>query len=356
MPIYGLTDQTPSFKEIGRLRLGIPKSEAATSGPKEIGYFRADFRPDALQAFIKFTDAYKDKPTEINFRLPFNEIERCWDAYYEVYNTSGMLGKADGKRWLYLRNNKTGELLVNNGVPMQPGNYPQDESGMPYMPFDKDIPVYSYQNKKGVDVGVFAKPTGRLKVFVPECQQAGFVQVITHSVYNIMRISAQLAGIKEIAKNAGMILPHVPMVLSRRLEQISVNINGKKAQQEHYLLNIEVNQDWSAAQFALLDRLLPGTTMPVLALPEPTIEEIAEDDAEPITEDTGELTDEEKQAIIDDERYEWAKNMTTGKGAKFETLLPENLQSIIDNAEEFHASEDQVNAANIILARLAKMQ
>src|SRR4030042_1663155 len=121
MPITGLTDRTPSFKEIGRLRLGIPKTEMAkdASGPKEISYFRPDFRPDAADSFAAFLAIYGDQPTEIHIRLPFPQIERCWDAFYEVYNTAGMLGMADGQRWLFLRPNKNRALLVKDGVGLQ---------------------------------------------------------------------------------------------------------------------------------------------------------------------------------------------------------------------------------------------
>jgi hypothetical protein len=261
MPIAGLTDRLPSFKEIGRLRLGIPKSEMATGGPKEIPYFRPDFRPDAADSFAAFLAIYGDKPTEIHIRLPFPQIDRCWDAFYEVYNTTGMLGMADGMRWLYLRHNKTGELLVKDGVPIQAQGLPADDIGMAYLPFDKNVPVYSHISKKGGDVAVYAKPTGRLKVLIPELKRAVFIQVITHSTYNCRKISSQLAGIEIIAHNAGMTLPMVPMILSRRKELISVSINGKKSMQDHYLLNIEIDPVWMEAQFKYLDALMPGVQM-----------------------------------------------------------------------------------------------
>jgi hypothetical protein len=290
MAIAGLTDRSPSFKEIGRLRLGIPKSEMATGGPKEIPYFRPDFRPDATDSCTAFTLIYGDQPTEIHIRLPFPQIDRCWDAFYEVYNTAGMLGMADGQRWLYLRHNKTGELLVKDGVPVHAMGLPTDENGMAYLPFDKDTPVYSYTSKKGGDVAVYAKPTGRLKVLIPELKRAVFIQVITHSVYNCRRISSQLAGIEIVAQNAGMTLPMVPMVLSRRKELISVSINGKKSMQEHYLLNIEIDPVWMEAQFKYLDALMPGMT-PTLRMQLPQGEEVKPEDIEEPTVDNGEDID-----------------------------------------------------------------
>lgn len=284
MAITGLTDRTPSFKEIARLRLGIPKSEALVSGPQEISYFRPDFRPDALDAATDFMTFYGPKPDRVTIRLPFTQIDRCWDAFYEVYNKTGMLGMADGKKWLYLRSNQTGELLVKDGVPTNATGLPVDENGMAYLPFDKTVPVYSYKSKKGEDVAVFAKPTGRLKVLIPVLKRAAYVLVITHSVYNIMRISEQLAGVAAIAQSAGMTLPMVPMVLSRRLENISVSIKGRKSMQDHYLLNIEIDPVWMSAQFDFLNTLMPGKTVVPLALA-PKIEAVAPED---LSESNGE--------------------------------------------------------------------
>ena len=260
-PIVGLTDGPPSFSEIGRLRLGISKAEIAKigKGPKEIGYFRPDFRPNAVDAFNDFIKFYTDKPTAINFRLPFNDIARCWDANFEVFNKTGMLGKSDGVKWLYLCNNKTGEVKVDrNGKPAEPtGQF--DENGNEYLPFDPNVPVYSYKNQKtGEDVPVYAKQTGRLNILIPELGRMNYVQIITHSIYNIARISEQLAGIKHIAENAGTTLPMVPMVIVRQLESISVSYGGRKHMEEHYLLHIEIRPDWAGAQFRLLDSIMPG--------------------------------------------------------------------------------------------------
>jgi hypothetical protein len=267
-PIAGLTDRSPSFKEIGRLRLGIPKSEAAMSGPKEIGWFRADFRPDAQDALVEFMKVYGQQPTEIHFRLPFAEINRCWDANYEVYNKFGMLGMADGKRWMYLRHNKTGELLVKDGVPTHAEGTKVNEDGEVYLPFDPKVPVYSYTSKKGEEVKVYARPTGRLRILIPELKRAAYVQIITNSLYNCIHLSEQLAGVAEIAKNAGMSLPQVPLTITRRKELISVTFNGHKQMQEHYLLNIEIDPLWMEAQFNYLATLMPGTKpapVPVLS-------------------------------------------------------------------------------------------
>lgn len=352
MAIVGLTDRTPSFKEIGRLRLGIPKAEALKSGPKEISHFRPDFRPDALDAQTEFIRVYGPHPAAVNIRLPFPNIERCWDAFYEVYNTSGMLGMADGQRWLYLRNNKTSELLVRDGVPSNAAGLPIDSNGMPYMPFNPKTPVYSYKSKKEQDVAVYARPTGRLKVLVPELKRAAYIIVITHSVYNIMRISEQLAGAAAVAQNAGMSLPMVPMVLSRRKESISVSFSGKKKMQEHYLLNIEIDPLWMEAQFRFLNTLMPGaakaalpaaSAAPSLQLPsgDPTPEDLTEGGDEIIGDEPSveEPVVEGPErpylpAVLKEKLAEWAK-LYEGQSAngKYRGMLANTLNTTFEGDE-----------------------
>lgn len=284
MSIIGLTDGQPSFKEIGRLRKGAPKTAGTLS---DLTYFRADFRPDEMSAAQEFATVYGNTPTRINIRLAFPLIQNCWDAWWEVYNSSGMLGQADGERWLYLRHNKTGELLVKNGVP--------------HMAFDPTVPVYSYRSeKKNQDIPVFAKPTGKLRVMIPELRRAAYVLVLTHSWYDVGQISSQLAGIKELAERIGMTLPMVPLVLTRRPQTISVAYNGKKSLAEKWLINIEIEPEWAAAQFKYLEQIQPGMLLPapapIPALPAGVPDETVDDedpdpydyDASPVDPQTSE--------------------------------------------------------------------
>jgi hypothetical protein len=254
---------TPAFKELGRIRKGIPKSQ----GLQDLHTFRMDFRPDEPNALARFLEEYKTiYPQSINVRLAFNEIERVWSNWFTVYNTSGMLGKAgllpglEGWHWHYLRSNKTGELIVKDGL---------TKDGKT-MPFDPTIPIYSYRNRKGEDVEVFARPEGKLSVMIPELQAIGYMVLITHGWYDCSKIESQLAAIKEISERVGMTLPMVPLIISRRPEQVSVSIKGRKHMEERWIINLDVRKDWGEAQFALLDKIQPGAMLPAptaLALP-----------------------------------------------------------------------------------------
>lgn len=256
MAIFSSETRISSFMEIGRIRKGAPKSE----GLKDLEHFRVDFRPDQEDAARAFRSVYGDAPTSINVRLAFPQVDRCWMCYFMVYNTSGLLGKAgiipgqDGLWWLYLRSHKTGELLVKDGF--KPGTSEQ-------LPFDPSIPVYSYKSKKtGEDVPVYAKPEGRLFVMVPELRRINFVTLLTHSWYDCARLDGQLHDIQEVAERMGLSLPAVPLRLVRRKEIISIAHDGKKRMAEKWLIHLDVDQDWSAAQFKLLDQIKPGAALP----------------------------------------------------------------------------------------------
>lgn len=281
MPIPGLTDATASFKEIGRIRKGAPKDQ----GLKDLRHFRWDLRPDEAPRYLDtLLSVYGGQPTRINIRIPFKDITRCWDANYMVYNTSGLLGQAggldgqEGLFWQYLRDNKSGALIVRN--------WRREDSGEP-MVFDPAIPVYSYRSKKsGQDVPVFAKPEGRLKVILPLLRVMNYFTLVTHSVYDIANISRELTGIAEIAEGMGMSLPQVPLILSRRMDTVSVAIDGKKHMEEKSLVHIDIDPTWSGPAFDLLNALVPGAALPerqvieLPALPAGVADDESEDELE----------------------------------------------------------------------------
>lgn len=266
MPIFGLTDRTPSFREIARLRKGAPKAQ----GLKDLDHFRPDFRPSEDAARRLFVERYGEQANDIEVRLAFPQIERVWQSWFMVYNTAGLLGKAgviagresEGRLWVYLRNNKTGELLVKDGQVTPAGQ----RAGISQA-FDPYTPVYSYFSPKHKkDIPVYAKPEGRLSVLVPALKVLNYVTVLTHSIYDVMRIEDQLLSIQEVAERVGMTLPMVPIILRRRWEKVSIAYDDKKRMEDKCLINLDAAPDWAAAQFQLLDTVKPGM---LLAAPRP---------------------------------------------------------------------------------------
>jgi hypothetical protein len=238
MPIKGLTDQPKQFKEIGQLRKGAPKPKDQQRPGADLTYFRATFEEGEDKAVAMFHDAYGDEPREINIRLPFDTVEENFDAWQEAYVQSGLIHRCDGEYVQYEIDPRTGEVLVMDGL---------DANG----------------EQVKCDGSADCKPTGRLKVIIPELRRLAFMTVLTTSVWDILNISRQLEAIRYM--NGGK-LQRVPLVLTRRPREISTpsGKGGKKARREKWLLGIEADPDWVEAQILKLPaieeplRLPPG--------------------------------------------------------------------------------------------------
>lgn len=276
MPIDGLTNGTPSFREIGRLRKGAPKSDGKL---QDLNYFRPDFRPNETEAFRKFLDVYGDKPTKIEAFLAFDRIDLCWDANWEVYNTRGLLGMADGTKWTYLRSNKNGELLVRDGEVLVITDGMQtvtDESGRLILPFDPKMPVYSYKGgkDKNQDIGVFPRPTGKLKLLLPRLGMLNYVTLLTHSWYDCANISNELAAVAQIAQAVNLTPSQIPLVVTRSTDKVSVNINGQKSMSEKSLVHVDIDPVFAQLYISVIARsklqpIAPGESREVAQLPAP---------------------------------------------------------------------------------------
>jgi len=105
------------------------------------------------------------------------------------------------------------------------------------------------------------KPTGRLKVIVPELRRLAFMTVLTTSVWDILNISRQLEAIRYM--NGGK-LQKVPLVLTRRPREISTpsGKGGKRARREKWLLGIEADPDWVEAQILRLPAIEEPLQLP----------------------------------------------------------------------------------------------
>ena len=229
MPIIGLTDRGLSFPEIGQIRKGQKEERQRKDGskykiPVDLDYFRVEFDEQEQDTANKFLGVYGPEPQEINIILPFDEIERCWDAWLEAYTAGRMVARSDGNRFTYLVDTGAGEIIVKNGEPFKPYQEGQEVG--------KD-----YEGKS-----VFCKPVGRLKIIVPELARAAYMTVITTSVHDIGNLSMQLEAFKQL--NNGVI-KGIPLVLRRRPKPISVPTkDGGRVRMEKWLLAIEADPAW----------------------------------------------------------------------------------------------------------------
>ncbi len=278
MPIKGLTDRGLSFPEIGQIRKGAKKPADGKKPGADLSYFRVEFDEQEAKAAEIFRQTYGNQPAAIRIILPFNEIERMWDANLEGYTAGRMVARSDGEIYNYLVDAQTGELLVKNGIDLktrQPRPYIEGE------------PCGSYKAQNGKIEKIFCKPSGRLKVIIPELARAAYLTVLTTSKHDIINISDQLRAFQTI--NNG-IIAGIPLVLRRRPRKISTpNADGTRARRVKWLLSIEADPEWVKRRLTETKRLaLPGNGLALPAPERPQLEPGDEGDYEP---DAGDLAD-----------------------------------------------------------------
>ena len=224
------------------MRKGAPKREDGNRPGTDLRHFRATFDERETEAAKTFLEHYGTQPTEMDVLLPFNDISENFDAWREAYVAGGLVHCCDGERVWYEVNPATGECLVTNGEPT-----------------------------KKCDGSAGCKPTGRLKIIVPQLQRLAHLTVLTTSIHDIMNLHRQLEALLQISgKLAG-----IPLKLRRRPVKVSTpsGDGGKRARREKWLLSIEADAAWVKAQLqAMTAAALPGNGLgedvPLLEAPE----------------------------------------------------------------------------------------
>jgi hypothetical protein len=268
MPIKGLSDRGLSFPEIGQVRKGAKKNPEENKPGKDLTYFRVEFDSRELTAAQLFEKTYGKEPTEIHIILPFNDIDRMWEAWLEAYTAGRMVARSDGEKMIYQVDTATGELLIRNGL---------DKNGNPRPYIEGESVGKDY---KGKDIK--CRPVGRLKIIVPELARAAYLTVMTTSYHDIANLSAQLEAFKQL--NNGQIAG-IPLVLRRRPKMISRPAgNGSRVRTEKWLLSIEADPAWvkaklgSVKHLALPEPIGAGDSEPIIDVP---FSEVEEEDFDP---------------------------------------------------------------------------
>lgn len=350
MGIKGLTDRGQAFPQIGNIRKG--DANGKNGAPRDLQYFRVEFDEREKTAADAFNKAYLPQPTEINIFLPFNEIERCWDAWCEAYTAGRMVARSDGEYFLYLVDLKTGAMIVRDGVREDGQKEPHRE-------------VLGQAGKTVIK----CRPVGRLKVIIPELRRLAYMVVHTTSVIDIRNLSEQLEAIKQI--NGGQIVG-IPLVLKRRPKEISVpNPDGTKRRLTKWMLSIEADPSWVEKKIAQLDRLaLPEGSRPAL----PSVaEDTPEDDAidaetqwqdEP--EDNGEWAEPEAEedpamsyedaCLVQDKRGKFYKDAPDAVLSQIAAGLEIDLQVPGMDEAVVSLKRQQLEAVTVIQAHRAAQQ
>ena len=210
MPIKSLTNRAPSFPEIGQLRKGAEKPEKGIG--RDLDHFR--FTSDIPEVVEKFAAAYNGDPRLVNVFLPFQYVDENWEAWQEHWVAGGLKHRCDG------------EFVVR--MQKGDGTYTDPEPGTVSCPGN-------------------CKPTGRLKVIIPELKQLAYVTVLTGSKHDIANLDAQLRALEQLRGN----LQGIPLQLRRGKKTISTPMpGGKRGRRDSWLLSIEAAPSWVELQLA----------------------------------------------------------------------------------------------------------
>lgn len=248
MPIIGLTDRIASFPQIGVLRKGGEKKDERRPGP-DLKHFR--FNTEDNEAADTFRQVYGDEPRAIRVFVPFATVAENFEAWQEEWTAGSLKHRCDGQtcvRWL--------------------------------KPLSSGKSEYSTEPKPCPGG---CKPTGRLKVIIPELKRLAYVTVLTTSIHDIMTIQSNLSALESARED----LRGIPMLLRRSPREISTpNGSGQRVRREKWLISIEAQPSWVELQLTAQQRAALPTGSAQLSLPPAPTGDEDEDDfaqAEPAT-------------------------------------------------------------------------
>lgn len=318
-----------SFPEVGIIRKGEPKKKIIKDG-KEIEIMGTDlgnrlrvvFYPGTGEAQQKFFQIHNTfTPEKILCMLPFAHVDSSWDCYNEGYSRGRLIAKADYERFLYLVDGATGNKVVIDGEP--------------FTPFHPGETI-QYTNKAGNNIEIKMKPTGRLKVFLPQMMRMVSFVVKTTSFYDCIAISEQLAAIQAVANaiNNGN-CAGIPFWLYRAEREVAWSKpDGSCMRVKKWLLNIEIDSDFvKAALQRMTGQALEGHAVTGYLAPLA----VSHQDAPDPNQDEGEQEEEEETDVIDVEHkdvypdikatmsLETAKEVTTKDGRKLKSIPIQEL-------------------------------
>jgi len=223
MAIKGMTNQAPSFPEIGQLRKGSKKRKSK-SGKEiwgaDLDHFR--FTSEIPEVARAFEAVYDGEPRLINVLLPFRTTDENWEAWQEEYRAGGLVHRCDGDTMVLWQK--------------EDGSYSNEPKRCPYA---------AGRERTTKEPG--CKPTARLKVVIPELRRLAYVTVLTNSTHDIRNLDAQLRALETLRQD----LRGIPLQLRRAAKTISTpKGDGTRIRRQKWLLSIEAAPNWVSLQLA----------------------------------------------------------------------------------------------------------
>ena len=302
MPIVGLTDQKrPTFPKVGDIRKGAEKGEKRPG--KDLTYFRYVAIEGEEEAAEAFHEDYGDEPREINVVLPFDEIDRNLEAWMERYTSGALQCRGDGTTCTMWRDGD-GEMRHEKRAC---GELPECDD---------------------------CRPSGRLKVIIPELRRLAYVTVHTTSKWDIVELTENLRALRQLTGNG---LKGIPLVLKRRPREISTpRADGKRVRQTKWLLSIEADQRWVDQSLRQIEAAAtPGAAQLEAGSNLEHNVNLLTGEVGEIEEVEGELVDEEPKAASDNgsepkSRGQIASEDVTAKGTVLGQCGPDELNAMLD--------------------------
>jgi hypothetical protein len=251
MPIYSIQEKSfASIATIGKLRKGEPKG--AKQPGRDTDHFR--FTSDDPAVMAAFKAAYgSDRVKELHVYLPYARLESNWDYWFETWGGKRIKYRCDGRNWV--------KWLLPDGK-----GYSRDPKPCPYCSGQETPPPGDH------------KPTGRLKLILPELLQAGHrgtVLLTTTAFSDIYSINGTFLFVAESRTDGSQDLNGIEFILRRELRDVPSREHGI---QKRHVVALETMAEWIQAQ---LDR---GRASPLPPM-DLTTGEIIDDEEPPDFED-----------------------------------------------------------------------
>ena len=252
MPIKELTHGVqPRFERLGKIRLGVrvPVIDPKTGRPKTRklpdGAVEQITRPQATGYFVVPPEVAgaigEEKPKRLRIFFPFDDIDRCFDAWHKLYGFGGLKCQGDGEVVVYAVRDD-GTVLSRDGVALV--DFRENEHTfkrgdiVPCSGFGQIL----YPKCAG------CRPVAHLRVMIDKIPRLGYWQITTGSKNSILNVHGALTWVKEWFGH----LRGVAFVLELREEEISCPIEDgkggrKRISQKKYILHLEPEPEWVEA-------------------------------------------------------------------------------------------------------------
>ena len=281
MPIKDLQTAEYGFPEAGRIRLGIKQvNKKGVEYPVETDYF-------VLSDAMDLVPHYGTEPKELLVFLPYQERDRNFRAFYELFKTGGLYCQGDGEfiNWA-VDPNGSGSTVIRDGQVLNP---------------------YSETNGEAYEVGATVPCSGRNRTeapLYPRCvncrarallfvlvrdpkdplklvgNRLAYYRLSTGSIHNIIGLTESLNTFAYLAAGFRKGLAGIPLILRRTERTMSVNTKSKdnpdittRSQVTKHFLAFEADPIWSeVASLSIAAQALNKPVDDLLALPDGVID------------------------------------------------------------------------------------